>query len=287
MSQSHNQRALQAVHEALLRAENGLQAFQEGERFWRSRDRSKQYVAAARKAHSYLELALEALEDPLAASESEDGRKGWLGRTVKGLAQYLSQGADGETEGASLDSVGAALPSNMQGEWTHFDAERALEGNGAVVELPDLIGMLRAQGMTGILNLSLPHESLQLHFEGGNLVHAYSANSPADLRLGEILVSQGAIEQGRLAALLDKHRDSPRLLGEILISGGIVRVQDLHKALNFQIQCLFDRLFAYRKQASFRFEPGLPQTTAHRAQVNVLQLLLESARTYDESNHGA
>ncbi len=288
MSQSQNQKAFQALESTLARTEEALRSFGEGERFWRSWERSKQYVGAARRARSYLEMALEALEDPLAGTEGGQARKGWLGRTVKGLAQYLSHGANDEGGEAGLEAVEAALPTgSLSDQWSGSGPGQALEGNGAVVELPDLIGMIRAQGMTGILNLTLPQEGLQLHFEGGNLVHAYSENAPVRLRLGEILVEQGAIGEERLASLLYCHRSSPKLLGEILISGGVVDQDALHKALNYQIQCLFDRLFTYRKQAHFRFEPGLPDTTAHRARVNVLQLLLESARTYDESERGA
>ncbi len=288
MSQSQNQKAIKALEASLERAEASLQAFRDGERFWRSWERSKQYVAAARRAKSYLELALESLEDPLAGTEFGVARRGWLGRTVKGLASYLSHGAQEGADQDSLDAVGAPLPTeSLSDQWSESGPGQALEGNGAVVELPDLIGMIRAQGMTGILNLTLPIESLQLHFEAGNLVHAYSENAPANLRLGEILVEQGAIEEERLNSLLYCHRSSPKLLGEILISGGVVDSEDLHKALNYQIQCLFDRLFTYRKQAHFRFEPGLPDTTAHRARVNVLQLLLESARAYDETEQSA
>ncbi|HPF14673.1 MAG: DUF4388 domain-containing protein [Planctomycetes bacterium] len=288
MSQSHNQKALESTESAFRRLEKALETFKASERYWRSWERSRDFVLAARRAQGYLELALETLEEPSRVSGDTDP-KGWLGRTVKGLAQYLSYGAqpdnapgdDGETAPAS--PVESELPKDRPDRRVRT---QALEGNSAVVELPDLIGMIRGQAMTGVLNLSLPTEEVQLHFQTGQLVHAYSENAPPNLRLGEILVEQGAITEERLQSLLYCHKSSPQMLGEILLEGGLVEPEHLQRALNHQIQCLFDRLFTYRREAHFRFEPGLPDTTAQRAHVNVLHLLLESARSYDERQAG-
>ena len=44
----------------------------------------------------------------------------------------------------------------------------------------------------------------------------------------------------------------------------------------------FSQAVTWSMLARWAVEPGLPDATAQRAQVNVLQLLLESARSYDE-----
>ncbi len=280
MSSSQNQKALQALQETLEHLSAACGTYEGSERYWRSWQRSRDYVAAARRAQTLLEAALDALEEPARNVKAEEN-KGWLSRKVKGLAQHW-----GHEEGAEDDDQsalnGELQDATLRNQWASKSSGQALEGNGGVVELPDLIGMIRAQGMTGILNLSLPKEVVQLHFDKGQLVHAYSENAPKSLRLGEILVEQGVMDQERLKSLLYCHKNSPKMLGEILMDGGVVAPEHLHQALHYQIQCLFDRLFTHRKQAHFRFEPGLPDTTAQRAQVNVLQLLLESARAYDE-----
>ncbi len=281
MSQSQNQSALSELESSFNLLQEDLQRFQSGERFWRSWDRSKSWVAASRKAQSYMELAMEALNEPARLAEEGERRSGWLSRTVKGLSQYLSSRESleiEEVEQEPLNEAPAIAPSAGD--------EGVLQGHGAVVELPDLIGMIRGQGMTGVLMVEMPNEGVKMHFQAGQLVHAYSENAPRDLRLGEILVTQEAISRERMDSLLFCHQDSPQMLGETLMNGGLVGSEQLQEALNHQIQSLFDRIFENRKQASFKFVPGLPETQAQRAQVNVMQLLLDSARAFDERQVG-
>ncbi|MDF1836527.1 MAG: DUF4388 domain-containing protein [Planctomycetota bacterium] len=284
MSQSQNQSALTELESSFTLLQEDLQRFQSGERFWRSWDRSKSWVAASRKAQSYMELAMEALNEPARLAEEGERQSGWLSRTVKGLSQYLCA-----RDACELEEV-EENPGNPLGEAPpiapSMGDEGVLQGHGAVVELPDLIGMIRGQGMTGVLTLDMPKETVQMHFQLGQLVHAYSESAPRDLRLGEILVTQEAISRERMDSLLFCHQDSPQMLGETLLNGGLVSPEQLQEALNHQIQSLFNRIFENRKQASFKFVPGLPETKAQRAQVNVMQLLLDSARAFDERQAG-
>ncbi len=284
MSQNHNQTALERVEVSFRRFQEDLERFEAGERFWRSWDRSKEFVSAARKAQYHIESALEALGEPARLAEEGQKPTGWLSRTVQGLSQYLTSNEDDEfddLEGApetALHETPAIAPS--------MPDEGVLQGHGAVVELPDLIGMLRGQGMTGVLTINMPAEVVKLHFKTGQLVHAYSENAPRDLRLGVVLVEQGSISRERMDSLLFCHQDSPLMLGETLLNGGLISSEQLRDALNHQIQSLFDRIFDNRKQAQFHFVPGLPETNAQRAQVNVMQLLLDSARAFDERQAG-
>jgi hypothetical protein len=284
MSQSQNKQALSEVEASFNLLHEDLRRFQAGERFWRNWDRSKSWVSAARKAQTHLELAMEALNEPARLAEQGDKQSGWLSRTVKGLSQYLTarevdllEDTHREPDPRQDDAPSITPSSGNEG---------VLTGQGSVVELPDLIGMIRGQGMTGVLALNMPNEVVKLHFQEGQLVHAFSQNAPRELRLGEILVAQEAISRERMDSLLFCHQDSPQMLGETLMNGGLVNSEQLQSALNHQIQSLFDRIFVHRKQADFRFVPGLPETQAQRAQVNVMQLLLESARAFDERQAG-
>ncbi|MCA9002100.1 MAG: DUF4388 domain-containing protein [Planctomycetes bacterium] len=284
MSQSRNQKALNEVATTFRLLQEDLERFGAGERYWRSWDRSKLWVSAALKAQSYMELAMEAMGEPARLAEAADPPTGWLSRKVRRLSQYLSSSAslsDGEEYLVAAAEVSQA-PSIQPSAGDHC----FLRGNGAVVELPDLIGMIRGQGMTGVLDVAMPSEAAKLHFQGGQLVHAFSENAPDGLRLGEILVDQGSISRERLDSLLFCHQDSPHMLGETLLKGNLVSSEQLQSALTYQIQSLFDRIFEHRKEAQFCFEPGLPETEAPRAQVNVMQLLLDSARAYDERQAG-
>jgi hypothetical protein len=282
MSQNQNLKALQEVESTFVLLQEDIQRLRAGERYWRSWDRSKSWVSAARKAQSYMELAMEALAEPSRLAEQDSRPSGWLSRTVKGLTQYLSSGVGQEDEDRELVLVANQELAEAPAISPKVSEEGVLRGNGAVVELPDLIGMIRGQGMTGILAVDMPEEKVKLHFEKGQLVHAYSEMAPRELRLGEILVAQEAISRDRLDSLLFCHEDSPSMLGETLLKGGLVSHVQLHTALAHQIQSLFNRIFDHRREAQFCFVPGLPETEAPRAQVNVMQLLLDSARAFDE-----
>ncbi len=260
------------MKEVHARLEQQIKRFGANERWRRSWDRSKELCAEAKRATQYMELALTALEE--GQSEVGPARSSWFTRSVQNLAKHLTtaSSSDEPEETVNLEDLTAS--------------SEGFSGDCKVMDLPDLIGMLRAQAKTGQLVLSNEAEKVHLHFQNGDLVHAYSENTPADLRLGEILVGMGSLTAERLQSLLFCHQSSPKMLGAILLEGSLVDADDLQKALMVQIQGLFDRLFAFREGTAFRFEPRLPNMPENRARLNVLALLLESARKHDEREAG-
>jgi hypothetical protein len=77
-------------------------------------------------------------------------------------------------------------------------------------------------------------------------------------------------------------RDSASRLGAALESEELVSREELRAALEYQIQQLFHRLFC-AKDATFTFGQQPDEDDDGRIRMNVTQLLLESARTLDES----
>ncbi len=271
MTQNHNLKALERMSDALQSLQDEIEHFGAGERFWRSGDRSREFVAAASRVQSQLETAQKILRKPDGLYGKDGKRAGWLSRAANGLLQYLGTGGDEESEDSAV-RVGIT-PNEVQGDSSDGGV---LQGHGAVTELSDLLSRVRGQSMTGVLTLSMPDEVANLHFEAGQLVHAYSENAPRDLRLGDVLVEQGAISPEYMESLLSIHWNSPLMLGETLLNDKHISIEQLRDALNYQMQSLFDRIFEYSKQASFCFVPGLPNTNVQRAQVNLMQLLIDS-----------
>ena len=268
MSEQQNATEIESLNRALAELRVQVAKFAKSERWRRGWGRSKEFCAEAQSAIDLMAQAMQPLKQD--SGGAEQAKDGWLSRSVSGLAKALIPGLDnGKPKAGEVRS-------------DEFESGLGFRGDCQVLELPDLISMVRAQALTGRLLFSNERESVHLHFRAGKLVHAHSENTPKGLRLGEVLVSQGKISSERLESVLFCHQDSPKMLGEILLEGKLVEAADLEEAFVFQIQALFDRLFSYCEGTSFRFLSGLTEQPETPARLNVLGLLLESARKQDE-----
>ncbi|MFT7679439.1 MAG: hypothetical protein ACI8QC_003441 [Planctomycetota bacterium] len=93
---------------------------------------------------------------------------------MQGLAKALTPGSN---------NAKSAAAEVRNGE---FAVGLGFRGACQVLELSDLIGMVRNQGLTRRLLFSNDSEAVHLHFRDGDLLHAHSENTPKGLRLGEI-----------------------------------------------------------------------------------------------------
>lgn len=171
--------------------------------------------------------------------------------------------------------------------------EEPLSGHSRTVAIPDLLSFLKMQRKTGMLRVVLPAEVITIQFDGGDLASAVSSNSPPGCLLGEILVEQGAIHHKQLEAFLAHYSASDGRLGSALEVVELVTESQLRGALTTQIQRLFHRLLA-AGEALFEFRDGQTEETHPETRLDVIRLLLESARWADEAgvrspggSHGA
>jgi hypothetical protein len=156
-----------------------------------------------------------------------------------------------------------------------------LSGSSSVISVPEIVGMLQIHEKSGLLRVVTKTETIFMGLENGDLVYAYSDNSPPGFRLGQILVDQGAIDQARLNAFLAQHSADQGKLGEALERGELVTKEALRQAIEYQAQQLFFR--AQESSAFYSFTPGEPATWGFTVRVAVVRLLLESARLQDEA----
>src|SRR5205085_1957970 len=102
-------------------------------------------------------------------------------------------------------------------------------------------------------------------------------------RLGDMLVKTGVITQAQLdagIALQDRRRD--KRLGELLVEQEALTLDQLHGAINVQIQEAVYFLFTWN-QGTFNFEPDVhPDAHDFVVSINPESLLLEGARRVDE-----
>ena len=198
---------------------------------------------------------------------------GGIKRVVSGLASRLLNSDEQDTQAPTEDEAvqRVALSPTRQVPMT---------GNTESIPLPGLLFFLQEHGKTGTLNIVTEAEVFTLEVEAGELIHASSDNSPEGCRLGEILVQQGSIVGKNLQTLLTKYARMPGRLGTALTRGEIVTRDQLRKALEHQIQELFDRLLN-AKNAYFHFTDGKTDSADGNVRMNVTKLLMETVRRQD------
>ncbi len=237
-----------------------------------------------------LRKALELSEDNPAASSHLDGPM----RHVE-IAVRLIQRAVGESSPEHLPTrgIGSIVSRLMHGLSTEPRTKEArdqearthrsvpLTGSSENVPLPDLISFLQSQGKSGVLKVVGEEEIFTIEIENGVLIHASSDNSPAQCRLGEVLVRQGFIDEKRLTRFFEKYNGRRQQLGEALLQDELVSEEHLETALELQVQQLFHRLFD-TASAYFYFVEGRAEVRDLSIRMNVTQLLMESARVQDE-----
>lgn len=159
----------------------------------------------------------------------------------------------------------------------------ALAGTLKDFGLPDIVQLIGLQRKTGTLHLKTPGESVKVIFEGGNIVAAESSISRPSDRIGNALVTQGAITQEQLDQALAVQKQTMQRLGHVLIAEKIVAEDHLRKAVEAQLFQVVFRLFRWR-EGDYNFET---QATVDYERTGAVSLgadfvLMEGIRMVDE-----
>lgn len=189
-----------------------------------------------------------------------------------------------DSEKIVIRCVEHVLESESMDLGDSFTSERDtvdLRGTGYAIGIPELLSFLETIDKTGTLEVATFDENFTIVLEDGEVVHAGSDSSPPGLRLGDILVMQGATSSSELQEFLRKHENSKKPLGELVVDEGIVTRDELEEALEFQVQRLFQRLFEAR-DATFSFYDGRTNPKKLGVHMNLTRLLLESSFDVDE-----
>lgn len=215
--------------------------------------------ARVRRASACVELALEALDGD-APRKSTSSEAAWLEQRVNGLLERLAQRVETAPE--------PLLEAHAEG----------FVGSSTVIPLPELLSFLRAQEKTGLLRVKLDAEVIHLHLRDGDLAHAFSDSAQPGRRLGDILVEQGAVDAWLLEKVLAESGREGSARARV---AQLATEEQLRAARSLQVQRLFHRLFEAR-DALFSFQEGDQIAATEGARMDLLRLLLESARFQDE-----
>jgi hypothetical protein len=159
----------------------------------------------------------------------------------------------------------------------------ALAGTLKDFGLPDIVQLIGLQRKTGTLHLKTHGESVKVIFEGGNIVAAESSMARPSDRIGNALVTQGAITKEQLDQALAVQKQTMQRLGHVLISENIVAEDHLRKAVEAQLFQVVFRLFRWR-EGEYNFET---QATVDYERTGAVSLgadfvLMEGIRMVDE-----
>ena len=156
------------------------------------------------------------------------------------------------------------------------------QGCARAIPVSEVIGFLSHSGKTGLLRVTTRHETFELEFSFGALVHASGDASPPGLLLGELLVREDLVEPADVLSALEAARIAGELLGSFLVRSGRLGILDLRRVLALQVQEIFHRMLA-DESALFGFQEVLQKNRAHGLDVSITRLLLENAQRKDEA----
>src|SRR4051812_22376727 len=129
---------------------------------------------------------------------------------------------------------------------------------------------------TGCLSVAYRTNFGYIYFDRGRISYASVVNRRD--RLGDLLVKNGLITQTQLdtaIATQEKRRD--KRVGELLIEQRALSLEQLHVAINVQIQEAVYFLFTWN-QGTFNFEADVaPEDADYVVSINPESLLLEGA----------
>lgn len=180
----------------------------------------------------------------------------------------------------ALTELGVNPDADIEPHSERQPGECVLRGSSPSVTVPTILEFLASQRKTGTLRVDSESERFAIELADGLIVHAVSDCTPLQERLGSVLLQRGTIGAEQLQDALDD--DWEGLLGDILLRRGVVDRDELVEALQEQASLLFRRLFA-NHETTFRFLENESSGNDLQIDANVTMLLLEGARSNDES----
>jgi len=155
----------------------------------------------------------------------------------------------------------------------------SITGNLETMNLAELLQWLANNRQTGTLIISNGTIEKRIYLKDGT-IRSSSSSDPRRL-LGQFLVSKGVITEKILAQAMTVQELQGKLLGEILIEGGAIDQPTLNRMLRLNAEENICDLFAWQ-EGSFEFHDNeLPDHDLVSLSVNVTGLIMEGMRRID------
>jgi len=158
----------------------------------------------------------------------------------------------------------------------------AFQGNLQDIALPDILQLLAAQGLSGVLKLCRGDEEVRIGIADGMAVDANSNLRPLARSLARKLVRSGALSRAELERAGQLQRAGDRGLSEVITSEGMVPAADVRKALTLEFLELVYGVLRW-EDGSYDFERRDIEYDAEKIQPASFQsILMDGMRMIDE-----
>jgi hypothetical protein len=148
-----------------------------------------------------------------------------------------------------------------------------LGGSGSTLPAQDVVRLIGARRLQGVLKLRTSRETFTLEFESGEIAHMHTNLPLEGERLGEILVRCGVFDAQQLESI--RARDQRGRIGEVLLNGKHVTQGQLLSALEMQVHLLVGRLCLAQAE-NFSFWAGPLVLASPRQRIAVAEVMLVS-----------
>jgi len=158
----------------------------------------------------------------------------------------------------------------------------ALEGSLKEFGLADILQLIYFQRKTGILTLEGRMDRVRLMFYEGHIISAETKRKSESNQLGRLLLKKGLIKEENLQKALEQQQATGEKLGSILIKNGAADKEQLQEILTEQITQTVINLFSW-KDGNYEFSPqGVPIDKSLPVALDTQHILMEGLRIVDE-----
>jgi CheY-like chemotaxis protein len=234
-------------------------------------------------------------DEPLSNPEPQDSSSATFS-AVRRLSEELAQLLRTEVKVAeSSEDLAGLLERLLEEDACHAIADivddpdfpgrrdEMLSGDLGSISIAEILQLLDMQRKTGALQLSNRKAKVTLFIRDGLLDFATYAGLPEEFLLGRYLIETAALTRAKLDEYLDQARKSGKVLGDFLVSSGIMTEAQLRSALSSQTSELLYEVVRWNR-GRFRFIQTPENSLASRAQLGLLTagLVMEGFRRVDE-----
>jgi len=148
------------------------------------------------------------------------------------------------------------------------------------MSLADILQWVSQGRKTGTLHVNRGAVEKRISFEGGS-IHSSWSNDPRE-SLGQFLVRDRLITEEQLFRTLLRQETEGRLLGALLVEGGLLKGDDLVRMLTHKAEETFYDLFHWT-EGHFEFKDGeIDKEAPFSVDLDVTSVILEGVRRIDE-----
>lgn len=158
-----------------------------------------------------------------------------------------------------------------------------LSGTLNTMPLSDLLNWMDQSRQTGTLEVQGDRYKKTIVVKDGRII-ASASNDPNDF-LGHFLLREGAISETQLKTGMETQRQTRVMLGRILVTQGVLKPEDLQKALVRKAEETVFGLFL-SPDGRFDFRDGMiPEKISVPMNLRIADVLLKGLAWYDEFQH--